>query len=115
MTERVLLATTLRDDYEVLLRTDGNYSVVGIDRHGTRHEDRISAETADWLRDRLRGREVGKDEAAETLRPAAQRLNLPFTYGAKLAYYAQKVLLVLVARKEAGIGKVGRRYVYTIY
>ncbi len=115
MTDRLLLATTLRDDYEVLAREDGSYAVVAIDRHGTRHEDRVGAEVADWLRERLRGRGIDKDEAAEVLTPAAERLDLPFTYGRKLGFYAQKVLLVLVARGEAGFEKIGRRFIYTVY
>lgn len=77
MVDRLLLATTLRDDYEVLARDDGSYAVAAIDRHGTRHEDRVGADVADWLRERLHGRRLDKDEAAEVLAPAAERLGLP--------------------------------------
>ena len=90
-------------------------SVVVTDRAGTRHEDRITAETVEWLRDRLRGRQVDRTEAAQALALAPPRLKLPFTHGFKLGYYTQKVLLVLVARKEAGVSKTGRRFIYTIY
>lgn len=62
MAGRLLLATTLRDDYEVLARDDGSYVVAAIDRNGTRHEDRVGAEVADWLRERVRGRTLDKDE-----------------------------------------------------
>ena len=115
MADRLLLATTLRDDYEVLARDDGSYVVAAIDRNGTRHEDRVGAQVADWLRERLRGRTLDKDEAAEILAPVAERLALPFTYGRKLGFHAQKVLLVLVARGEAGFEKNGRRFIYTVY
>lgn len=40
---------------------------------------------------------------------------LPFTYGRKLGCHAQKVLLVLVARGEAGSEKNGWRFFYTVY
>lgn len=75
----------------------------------------FTPETASWLRDRLRGRQVDRSEAGAILAPAAERLDLPFTYGDKLGHYATKVLLVLVAREEAGVRKVGRRFIYTVY
>lgn len=95
MADRLLLATTLRDD--------------------CRRSHRVGAEVADWLRERLRGRTLDKDEAAEILAPVAERLALPFTYGRKLGFHAQKVLLVLVARREAGFEENGRRFIYTVY
>jgi hypothetical protein len=53
--------------------------------------------------------------AAEVLAPVAERLALPFTYGRKLGFHAQKVLLVVVARGEAGFEKNGRRFIHTVY
>jgi hypothetical protein len=52
---------------------------------------------------------------AEGRRQAKTPTPDPFTLGFKLAYYAQKVLLVLVARREASIQKVGRRFIYSVF
>jgi hypothetical protein len=48
------------------------------------------------------------------LRPVAARFGLAYTYGDKVRYSAQAVLLVLVASGRASVKKVGRAYEYRI-
>lgn len=52
---------------------------------------------------------------ADALASMASRMQLPHTRGWQLRYYAQRVLLVLVARGEASLRPVGRRFMYLIY
>jgi hypothetical protein len=46
--------------------------------------------------------------------PKAAEFNLPYHYGHQLGYYAQDVLLILVALDKATMTKEGRRYIYTV-
>lgn len=60
------------------------------------------------------GRRVTAEQASEVLELVAERLKLPYTYGGKLRYSAQHVLLVLVALGYARVNKEGRSYVYSV-
>lgn len=68
----------------------------------------------DYLQNRLRGQRVDAAGAARVLGPKAESLKLPYTYGDKLRYSAQHVLLVLVALGEATVVKEGRTYIYSV-
>ena len=58
----------------------------------------------------LEGQTVTVDEAQEVLRNS--ELQLPYQYGHKQRYYAQNVLVALVADGKASHTKVGRRFEY---
>lgn len=88
--------------------------MVNIDGRGTRYEYDIPREAADWLSDALSGSEVDNNEAAEALETIAHEMDLPHTRGWQLEYYAQRVLLVLVARGEASLRRQGRRFLHTV-
>lgn len=115
MRKRLLREIKLRNVYRVYELDDGSYTVINIDRRGTRHEYDVPEEVADWLRDAISGDEVDKDEAADVLSTAAVQMGLPYTRDWQLGYFAQRVLLVLVARGEASMQRRGRRFVYTVF
>jgi hypothetical protein len=61
-----------------------------------------------WL-DGQRGNPDGR-----TSQNAAERFNMPYTYGNRLRYSGQYVLLAAVAVGRATVTKEGRSYVYSI-
>lgn len=103
----------LRNPYEVYQRGD-SYRVVGHSPSGQDHRHRVTGESVRYLGDKLRRRSVTAAQVAEVLRPAAARFGLVYTYGDKVRYSAQAVLLVLVALGRARVDKDGRSYVYRI-
>jgi len=74
----------------------------------------IPDKVVEYLYNQLKGRKVTKKDAFTVLNPVAKQLNLPFTNGYKLDYYAQEALVVLVALGKASLSKEGRAYFYTI-
>lgn len=68
----------------------------------------------EYLYNELKGRKVTPKDASTVLAPVAKNLNLPFTYGHQLDFYAQEVLVVLVALGQASLSKEGRAYFYII-
>ncbi len=105
---------TLRTKH--LVYKDGdNYRVVSVDKHGTEHGQIISSRAINRLRLQYKGKTVTKKQAASFLGPIANKLGLPFTYGYKLGYYAQAMLLVLAATDRAKFEKVGKEYKYYVY
>lgn len=84
------------------------------DGKGAIHGNRIPAPAVEYLQAALEGRLVGVEEAASALELVAKQLNLSYTYGYKLNFYAQQVLLVLVALGKANVSKEGRGYQYRV-
>lgn len=74
----------------------------------------ISRQVVDYLFNQLQGSQVDVKEAVNILKPVANKLNLPFTYGYKLEYYTQEILVVLVAINKASVEKEGKKYLYYI-
>ena len=103
----------LRNPYEVYQRSD-SYRVVGYSPSGQDHTNRVTGEAVRYLGDRLRRQSVTASQAADVLRPMAARFGLTYTYGDRVRYSAQAVLLVLVALRRASVDKDGRSYVYHI-
>jgi hypothetical protein len=103
----------LRNPYEVYQRGD-SYRVVGFSPSGQDHTHRVTGEAVQFLGDTLRRRSVTASQAAEVIKPKAARFGLTYTYGDKVRYSAQAVLLVLVALGRASVEKDGRSYVYHI-
>lgn len=109
----LLREVELRNLYRIY--DDGDsYAVVNEDRRGRRYEYEVSQEAVTYLQDRLRGQRVDAAGAARVLGPKAESLKLPCTYGDKLRYSAQHVLLVLVALGKATVVKESRSYIYSI-
>ncbi|MEG4803135.1 hypothetical protein QUB63_25000 [Microcoleus sp. ARI1-B5] len=78
------------------------------------YSDDIPDKVVEYLYNQLKGRKVTPEDASTVLKPVANNLNLPYTYGHKLDFYAQEVLVVLVALSKASLTKEGRAYFYTI-
>lgn len=105
---------TLRNDRRVY--ESGNaYWVVQVDRHGTEHAQEITSNVIEYVGRRLAGQEVAVEDAVEVLSEAVTRLRLPFSYGHKLRFYVQDVLIVLVALDRADLRRVGPRFFYDIH
>lgn len=103
----------LRNTHRVF-RDGGDYLVEQEDRRGQLHATKVSQQTLDYLYEALKGETVNAAEAADVLEGVSSRLALPYTYGHKLQFYAQSVLLVIVALGNAYVEKEGRGYVYTV-
>jgi hypothetical protein len=103
----------LRNLYGVY-RCHDAFEVESTDRSGRRYIERFPLPVAAHLRTALAGRIVAVEEAAELLELAAVKLEIPYTYGHKLRFYTQSVLIILVACGQATCKKDGRRYLYTV-
>lgn len=103
----------LRNTHRVF-RNGGDYLVEQEDRRGQLHTTKVIQETVDYLHEALKSERVNAERAADVLEGVASRLGLPYTYGHKLQFYAQSVLLVLAALGDAHLEKEGRGYTYTI-
>lgn len=113
MTRELVGRVNLRDVYYVY--EDGSaYAVVSENPRSQGYESKISRDAVSYLKDRLRGQHVTAEQAAKMLAPKAETFKLPYTYGDKLRYSAQHVLLVLVALRDATVVKEGRSYVYSV-
>jgi len=74
----------------------------------------IPDKAVEYLYNELKGYKVTKEDASNVLKPVAKNLKLPFTYGHKLDFYAQEILVVLVALGKARLSQEGRAFFYTI-
>lgn len=74
----------------------------------------IPDKAVEYLYNQLKGRKVTPKDADTVLQAVAKNFNLPYNSGHKLDYYAQEVLVVLVALGQAILTKEGRAYFYTI-
>lgn len=84
------------------------------DKNGRITTEKIDVKIVNSLRRVLKGKTVSVKEAFETL-STIKGMILPYNHGYKLSYYAQDILIVLVALERASVEKVGRAYYYTIY
>ncbi len=74
----------------------------------------IRGMAVEFLYSKAKGQQITAKEATTMLSEVARKFQLPYTYGSKLYYYAERVLLVLTTLKRASIKMGGREYVYTI-
>lgn len=92
---------------------DNSYRVEQINPKKTYSCD-ISDKAVEYLYNKLKGRKVTPKDASTVLAPVAKNLNFPYTDDWQLDFYAQEVLVVLVALGQAILAKEGRAYFYTI-
>ena len=111
--KKLLGKVDLRNTYSVY-EEDGAYNVVGENPRGQRYECTVPSEAVSYLCRRLAGRRVTADQAGKTLQPVAERFNLPYTYGDKLRFSGQYVLIAAVVLGQASVVKEGRSYVYSV-
>jgi hypothetical protein len=69
-------------------------------------------ETRFWAREEIQVR--SQTHSSPPSPSAAERFNMPYTYGNRLRYSGQYVLLAAVAVGRATVTKEGRSYVYSI-
>jgi hypothetical protein len=92
----------------------GAYTVTSEGPRGQLYECRVPPEAISYLRRRLEGQRVTAEQAGKTIEPVAERFELPYTYGDKLRYSGQYVLVAAVALGQASVIKEGRSYVYSM-
>lgn len=105
----------LRNSYFVYASAN-DYTVVALDRHGDRHEQTFEFESVDFVADLLDGEEVTVDQALNTIEPLVDErvIQFPFTYGYKLRFYLQSILIILVATGRAELRRDRRAFIYRI-
>lgn len=91
-----------------------DFIVESEDRRGALYWTRVPGSIVAAVRSVVAGGEVAAADAAEMVEPYAREIGLPYTYGYKLRYYVQDVLIILVARGDATLRKDGRGYMYTV-
>jgi hypothetical protein len=62
----------------------------------------------------MKGNEATSKDASGVLKPMVDGFDLPYECGYKLDYYAQEVLVVLVALGRSVLRKEGRRFLFTV-
>jgi hypothetical protein len=111
--KKLLGKVELRNSYAVY-EEDGIYTVAGENRRGQRYECRVVPEAVSYLCRRLKGQRVTAEQAGKTLEPVAERFELPYTYGDRLRFSGEYVLIVAVALGQASVVKEGRSYMYSV-
>lgn len=109
--KKILNQVSLRNDYTVY-EEGGAYVVAGENQRGQRYECRVVPEAVDYLCHKTRGRNITSERAGGVIAPLAEQFKLPYTYGDRLRYSGQYVLLAALGRATAT--KEGRSYVYSI-
>ncbi len=113
MTRELVGRVDLRNTYSVF-KQRGQYLVVGENRRGQRYECQVPPEAISYLCERTKGRRITAEQAGTILKPVAERFGLPYTYGDKLRYSGQHVLIAAVALGQVSVAKEGRSYVYSV-
>jgi hypothetical protein len=115
MTRTLLHEETLRNTYQVYEEAEGGFTVESTDRKGATHAQHVEEATVEWLQEQLRGKRVSKDEAGNILATASLSAKVPFGPGWRINFFAQAVLLVLVALREASVAQEGSSFRYTVF
>lgn len=113
--KREMLGRVELRNERTVYKEGSRYLVEQIDGRGQLHTDIVTQDAVDYLYSALSGLEVTSEAAAESLELVASQLKLPYSYGRKLQFYAQSVLMVLIILGDASVEKVGRQYHYTIH
>ena len=111
--KKLLGKVDLRNSYAVY-EEGGAYTVVGENPRDQRYECRVLPEAVYYLCRRLRGQSVTADQAGKAIEPVAERFKLPYTYGDKLRFSGQYVLIAAVVLGQATVVNEGRSYVYSV-
>jgi hypothetical protein len=104
----------LRNPYRVLMNSDGEFRVTHKNARGAEHSQDVASKVVQYVQKKFRGKTVSVADAQELLEAAPAQLGIPYDFGYQLYFYAQRVLIVLVAKRQATYGKCGRRFDYTI-
>lgn len=90
------------------------YRLDSLDRRGNPHASFLPAGAVATVHERWNGKTLDVDLACQDIEPLAVDLELPYTYGHKLRYCVQDLLIVLAAEGAALIAQEGRKYVYRV-
>lgn len=108
---RVIGTVRLRKERKVERSAD-TYRVTSITPRKAEFAQSIDGEVVRHLAATLAGKTVTVEDAEKELRTSG--LRLPYQYGYKLHFFAQDILIILVASGQASQTKVGRRFEYHI-
>ncbi|OHB79962.1 MAG: hypothetical protein A2Z25_08340 [Planctomycetes bacterium RBG_16_55_9] len=104
---------TLRNKHYIY-RDGDNFRAVSVKKQGVEYVNIIPSENIQILNQLCQDKTVTKDKATIFFGANCDNLDLPYTYGHKLKYYVQDMLLILVAIGKATINKKGRGYLYHV-
>ncbi len=90
--KKLLGRVDLRNSYAVY-EEGGAYTVTSEGSRGQRYECRVIPEAVEYLCDRAAGGRITSVRASAILEPVAERFSLPYTYGDRLRFSGQYVLL----------------------
>ena len=93
-------------------RSADTYRVTSITPQKAEFGQSIDGKIVRHLAKALAGQTVTVEDAEKELRNSG--LRLPYQYGYKLHFFAQDILIVLIASGQASQSKVGRRFEYHI-
>lgn len=74
----------------------------------------IPSDAIDHLYELCRGKKISPQTAKNYVSDFAQEYDLPYTYGHKLGFYAQEMLVVLVATGRAHEIQKGKEFEYQV-
>lgn len=104
---------TLHNKHSVY-RDGNNFRVVTQKKEGVEYTKILPSENVKRLLQLCQGKTITKDQATILFNSNCDNLDLPYSYGHKLKYYVQDMLLVLVAMGKATVNKKGRAYLYHV-
>lgn len=104
----------LRNEY-IVTESEGGWTVTSCDGKGRRFSQTVPLRIVSQAEATLRGEEWTVDRATDRLRSVAERDDWPFTYGHKLRYFVQTILVVLVALGRADPERNGRAFHYMVH
>jgi hypothetical protein len=102
---------TLRNEYHVDRSAD-TYRIRNFTKRSAEFGQSVEGCVLRYMAKTLEGQTVTVEDAEEVLRKSG--LQLPYGYGYKLHFYAQNVLVALVASGQASHSKTGNRFEYHI-
>jgi hypothetical protein len=111
--KKLLGEVQLRRTYAVY-EEGGTYTVASESPRGQRYECTVVPEAVVYLCDRAAGQRLTSSRAGAILEPVAEEFSLPYTYGERLRFSGQYVLIAAVALGRATVAKEGRSYVYSV-
>ena len=104
---------TLRNKH-IVYRDKDNFRVAQIKESGEEHAHSILSENIERLMQLCHGKTMTVQQANALFGANCSDLDLPYTYGYKLRYYVQDMLLILVATGKATMSKKGKAYIYHV-
>jgi len=105
----------LRNTREIF-QENSKFKVKYKKKSGETYSTLIEKRLIDYVFKKFSGREFIVEDVENLLskRDIQERFNIPFKFGYKLHFYAQEVLVILIALNKATLEKHGRRFYYQI-